>query len=83
MTPRTGRLNPVNGNGNGNGHAVSETRPKVAVVSDKKAQQAERVRVAKLKGYEGDPCPECGSMTMVRNGTCLKCDSCGSTSGCS
>ena len=50
---------------------------------DKKAQQAEKVRVARLKGYEGDPCPECGSMTMVRNGTCLKCDSCGSTSGCS
>jgi len=80
VTPRTGRLNPV-GNGNGNGHTVAETRPKVAVVSGKRAQQAERVRVAKLKGYEGDPCPECGSMTMVRNGTCLKCDSCGSTSG--
>ncbi|HMO37468.1 MAG TPA: hypothetical protein PKA06_15625, partial [Gemmatales bacterium] len=77
--PRTGRLNPV-----GNGHnPVPKTRAKVAVVSDKKAQQAERIRVAKLKGYEGDPCPECGYMTMVRNGTCLKCESCGSTSGCS
>jgi ribonucleoside-diphosphate reductase alpha chain len=38
---------------------------------------------AKLKGYTGDICPECGSMTMVRNGTCLKCMSCGATSGCS
>lgn len=38
---------------------------------------------ARLKGYEGDPCPDCGSMTMVRNGTCLKCDSCGATTGCS
>ncbi|HMV66601.1 MAG TPA: vitamin B12-dependent ribonucleotide reductase [Myxococcota bacterium] len=38
---------------------------------------------AKAQGYEGEPCPECGSMTMVRNGTCLKCVSCGSTSGCS
>ena len=39
--------------------------------------------VARLKGYEGDPCPECANFTMVRNGVCLKCDSCGSTTGCS
>lgn len=38
---------------------------------------------AKEKGYTGDICPECGSMTMVRNGTCLKCTTCGSTTGCS
>jgi ribonucleoside-diphosphate reductase alpha chain len=44
---------------------------------------ATQVAEAKLKGYEGEPCPECGSMTMVRNGSCLKCNSCGATSGCS
>ena len=38
---------------------------------------------AKLKGYTGDICQECGQATMVRNGTCLKCMSCGATSGCS
>ncbi len=38
---------------------------------------------AKQMGYTGDACPECGSMTMVRNGTCLKCITCGSTTGCS
>ena len=38
---------------------------------------------AKLKGYTGDICTECGSNTMVRNGTCLKCVTCGGTSGCS
>ena len=38
---------------------------------------------AKQLGYSGDSCPECGSMTMVRNGTCLKCITCGSTTGCS
>ncbi len=43
----------------------------------------ESMRVAKLKGYEGDPCKACGSFTLVRNGVCLKCDSCGETSGCS
>ena len=38
---------------------------------------------AKAQGYEGDACTECGAMTMVRNGSCLKCMSCGATSGCS
>jgi len=41
------------------------------------------IQDARLKGYEGDACPECHQFTMVRNGTCLKCVSCGSTSGCS
>jgi ribonucleoside-diphosphate reductase alpha chain len=43
----------------------------------------ERIREARLKGYEGDACGECGNFTLVRNGTCLKCNTCGSTSGCS
>jgi len=38
---------------------------------------------ARMKGYEGEGCGECGNFTMVRNGTCLKCDTCGSTNGCS
>ena len=38
---------------------------------------------AKQLGYTGDACPECGSMTMIRNGTCLKCITCGATTGCS
>ncbi|GAB4570976.1 MAG: vitamin B12-dependent ribonucleotide reductase [Rhodothalassiaceae bacterium] len=38
---------------------------------------------ARMKGYEGDACGECGNFTLVRNGTCLKCDNCGGTSGCS
>ena len=38
---------------------------------------------ARERGYTGDICPECGSMTMVRNGTCLKCNTCGTTTGCS
>lgn len=38
---------------------------------------------AKLQGYQGDACSECGNFTMVRNGTCLKCNTCGATSGCS
>jgi len=38
---------------------------------------------ARLRGYEGEACQECGNFTLVRNGTCLKCDTCGGTSGCS
>jgi len=43
----------------------------------------ERIRTARMKGYEGDSCDECGNFTLIRNGTCLKCDTCGATSGCS
>jgi ribonucleoside-diphosphate reductase alpha chain len=44
---------------------------------------AARIAQARIKGYEGDPCPACGSFTLVRNGTCMKCDTCGGTTGCS
>ncbi len=45
--------------------------------------RAAQVHMAKLKGYVGDSCSACGNFTLVRNGTCLKCDTCGSTTGCS
>ncbi len=38
---------------------------------------------ARAKGYTGEACPECSNFTLVRNGTCNKCDTCGSTTGCS
>ncbi len=47
-----------------------------AVVMDERTK-------AKMQGYEGDPCGECGNFTLVRNGTCMKCNTCGGTSGCS
>ncbi|HTL53598.1 MAG TPA: vitamin B12-dependent ribonucleotide reductase [Planctomycetota bacterium] len=50
----------------------------------KKEQELEELRrIARLKGYEGDPCPSCQALMLVRNGTCLKCLNCGSTTGCS
>jgi ribonucleoside-diphosphate reductase alpha chain len=55
-------------NATGSGPALTET---------------DRVVQARIKGYEGDPCPACGSFTLVRNGTCMKCDTCGGTTGCS
>jgi ribonucleoside-diphosphate reductase alpha chain len=47
------------------------------------SSRIQQIREARMKGYEGDSCGECGNFTLVRNGTCLKCDTCGSTSGCS
>ena len=48
----------------------------VARVADKRAE-------ARMKGYTGEACSECNNFTLVRNGTCLKCDTCGATTGCS
>ena len=62
---------------NGNGHAPEDA----ASVATRAT--ADRVRLARLKGYEGDPCTECGQLTLVRSGACAKCDTCGATSGCS
>src|SRR5579885_1612604 len=59
--------------------AVAAEAPESAAQSER----IERIRAARIKGYEGDSCDECGNFTLVRNGTCLKCDTCGSTSGCS
>jgi ribonucleoside-diphosphate reductase alpha chain len=44
---------------------------------------ADRRAEARMKGYVGEACPECANFTLVRNGTCLKCDTCGGTTGCS
>jgi ribonucleoside-diphosphate reductase alpha chain len=38
---------------------------------------------AREAGFTGDICTDCGGSQMVRNGTCLKCNSCGATTGCS
>ena len=55
----------------------------VATTSNTEAVTAERVQQARMQGYEGESCPECQNFTLVRNGTCLKCNTCGSTTGCS
>jgi ribonucleoside-diphosphate reductase alpha chain len=54
-----------------------------ADASAAKALAAERRAKAVMQGYTGNMCSECQNFTMVRNGTCEKCDTCGSTSGCS
>ena len=54
-----------------------------AVITEEVDSTLDRVIEARMRGYEGDACGDCGNFTLVRNGTCLKCVTCGSTSGCS
>ena len=61
----------------------SQVKPSEAPAVGKAETKADQIALARMKGYEGESCAECGNFTMVRNGTCLKCDTCGSTSGCS
>jgi ribonucleoside-diphosphate reductase alpha chain len=57
--------------------------PTTVKLSRGSTAQGAAVSAAKAKGYTGNACSECGQLTMVRNGSCEKCDSCGATSGCS
>ncbi|MEW6438769.1 MAG: vitamin B12-dependent ribonucleotide reductase [Pseudomonadota bacterium] len=52
-------------------------------VASEQTAVADRRTEARMKGYTGEACPECNNFTLVRNGTCLKCDTCGATTGCS
>jgi ribonucleoside-diphosphate reductase alpha chain len=65
--------------------AMVQPQTQVAVMEETYPQESEVIKIvqARIKGYEGDPCSSCGSFTLVRNGTCMKCDTCGSTTGCS
>ena len=54
----------------------------VGPIQERDAEARAR-QAAREMGFTGDICDDCGSSQMVRNGTCLKCDACGSTTGCS
>lgn len=66
---RTSKSSTSNGNGNG--------------VKSHVIKMSKKIKEARTLGYTGDVCPDCQSLTMVRNGTCLKCETCGATTGCS
>jgi ribonucleoside-diphosphate reductase alpha chain len=76
LKPAEGHLSPAQAL-----EALAWTTPTKA--QDTRAQVAGRRAEAKARGYEGEACPECMNFTLVRNGTCMKCDTCGSTTGCS
>jgi ribonucleoside-diphosphate reductase alpha chain len=64
---------------------IAEAKPRAEALAALGASTSNvsAVQMARRRGYEGESCSTCGNFTLVRNGTCLKCDSCGSTSGCS
>jgi ribonucleoside-diphosphate reductase alpha chain len=68
---------------NGTTGAVVNTPEETSSTSAERTEVLDDRFKAKIQGFEGDPCGDCGNYTLVRNGTCMKCNTCGSTSGCS
>jgi len=64
--------------------AVEEHLHEDIIENEAAAGAAEgKIEKAKLQGYTGSICTECGSTKMKRNGSCELCLDCGGTSGCS
>jgi ribonucleoside-diphosphate reductase alpha chain len=96
MRPKSSRLRPQSKQSspsddslvdNGRQPAIDsmgmESDSLTAVATKTKTKVVDKVERARQMGYEGEACPNCGAMTLVRNGTCLKCTTCGETTGCS
>ncbi len=88
FVPRTENLRPMKAGSdvrytatNGTHGSSVETDATVSALVAAKPSD-DRIRLARLKGYEGDPCSECQQLTLIRSGSCCKCDTCGSTTGC-
>tara|TARA_B100000614_G_C14316683_1_gene398572 strand:- start:88 stop:678 length:591 start_codon:yes stop_codon:yes gene_type:complete len=60
----------------------AEEPEEIPLNSDLSAEE-NAMRSARALGFTGDICTNCGGSQMVRNGTCLKCNECGETTGCS
>lgn len=76
--PETGAPEAV-----GASSAPAPVQPALQPVTVGARSAVSAAQVAREKGYTGDPCPECGHLTLVRNGACMKCQTCGATTGCS
>lgn len=83
ISERTIELNRKEFKGHKNKVDFKASASAAAPAATKANKMTTKIKEAREKGYTGDVCPECNSLTMVRNGTCLKCMTCGSTSGCS
>jgi ribonucleoside-diphosphate reductase alpha chain len=79
-TTTNGRKTEAGDNGS-RGESTAKAGPETVPAG--RGQREESLALARIQGYEGDPCGVCGHLTLVRNGTCLKCLTCGSTTGCS
>jgi ribonucleoside-diphosphate reductase alpha chain len=78
------KLTVVHGSGRARAAEFDGTLTVSAVDEDYANEfRLERIRAARIKGYEGASCADCGNFTLIRNGPCSNCDTCGATSGCS
>lgn len=73
--PEFAELPVINGNTNGTNHSNGSHSTRSVVVGNSKEAQS--------FGYTGEQCSNCSSMRMKRNGSCIVCEDCGSTTGCS
>jgi ribonucleoside-diphosphate reductase alpha chain len=81
---RPGSLAPFNAAGEGGNINPTHAAPKPVMEPPAAKNEAlAAFGASRQRGYTGDPCPECGHLTLVRNGACLKCQTCGATTGCS
>ena len=74
------------GGGGGGGQATASIAPPPAANAKSAppvSPPSNQAQQARMQGYEGESCNECGNFTLIRNGTCLKCNTCGATTGCS
>ncbi|MCW8796117.1 MAG: vitamin B12-dependent ribonucleotide reductase [Chlorobium sp.] len=55
----------------------------VAAVEEKAGSVHTQIIQARVQGYSGEQCENCGSMRVRQNGTCKVCEDCGMTTGCS
>lgn len=62
---------------------IESTKTPETILTTNQSSSITRELEAKIKGFEGEACGECGNFTLIRNGTCMKCNTCGGTSGCS
>ncbi|MDP4840125.1 MAG: hypothetical protein NWR43_00855, partial [Alphaproteobacteria bacterium] len=75
--------NEVIASASAGGSKTAILSPTITTTSIASTSSKAQIAEAKMKGFEGDSCGDCGNFTLVRNGTCMKCVTCGSTSGCS
>ncbi len=80
LVPETAKSASATGTG---GVSMSSSTAYAAEVMVSSPTQLDPRAKAKMQGYEGEACGDCGNYTLVRNGTCMKCNTCGATSGCS
>jgi len=80
LVPETAKSASATGAG---GASMSSSTTYAAEVMVSSPTQLDPRAKAKMQDYEGEACGDCGNYTLVRNGTCMKCNTCGATSGCS